>query len=289
MVSFSLPLSVYANAPEPPDYLTVVLSNLPENAVYADLLIKIDEKDPEFTDFQPNDFADSAEKAKKIVDYSADGFRSFTFHYKDSKSNIKIKRDYDNNYHHAEFCKGMGYESYYTQYEKLRSGYRDIKLVLLDKDFNIITVSKAAQLPDMRNEFVFYGAAYYDFATNSLEAEDEFNAYFLVFGGMFSMIIILISVGIEFALSLLFGFKGKQLLTIIIVNLCTQIAMRVLYIVLPFTYFIETIILEILVYITEFLIYKSRFKPFSIRKIAVYTIIANTLSLLAGIQLENYF
>lgn len=288
VVAVSLPMSVSANAPEPPDYLTITLSNLPENAVYADLLIKIDENAPEFTDFQPNVCVELKSEAEEIVDYSKDGFRSFTFHYKNAKSDVEIK-NHDNDFYYVDFCRGGEYNEYLTQYEKLCTEYRDIKIALLDKNFNIIVVSKAAQLPEESDAFVFYGEAYYDFATNCLEADEEFNTYFLVFTIAYSIFIISISVGIEVVLSLLFKFGRKQLLTIFIVNVCSQFIMRALYMVLPFTYLQETIILEILVYTTEFLIYKARFKKCSTTQIVTYTIIANTLSLLSGIYLERIF
>ena len=98
----------------------------------------------------------------------------------------------------------------------------------------------------------------------------------------------LMSIGTEVLVSLLFGFRGKRLLIILITNTCTQIIMRLLYLVLPFTYLIETIILEIMVYVTEFLIYKKCFKQEGVAKIVCYTVIANTLSLLLGILLNSY-
>ena len=88
--AFSLPVSVSANAPMPADHLTAILSNLPDDAVYADLLIKIDENDPKYVEFQPNAGVYIASGASELVAYSKDGFRSFTFHYKDANSNIRI-------------------------------------------------------------------------------------------------------------------------------------------------------------------------------------------------------
>jgi hypothetical protein len=64
--------------------------------------------------------------------------------------------------------------------------------------------------------------------------------------------------------------------------------MRLLYLVLPFTYLIETIILEIMVYVTEFLIYKKYLKQEKTTTIGWYTVIANTLSLLLGIWFNSY-
>ena len=283
--SFVLP--VFANAPMPADHLTVVLSNLPDDAVYVDLLVKINQDDPNFVDFQSNNYADSASKSSEIVSYSDGSFYSFTFHYKNSKSNIKIEHYYDDLYY-VDFCNGLNYQDYITQYESLRNHYRDVKVALLDKDFNIIVVSKSIQLPEENNAFVFDGVIYFDFNTNSLDFDTRINPYFVVFGGFFSILIMLMSIGIETLASLLFGFRGRQTLTILIVNICSQVIMRLLYLVLPFTYLIETIILEVCVYTTELLIYKRHFKDTRTIKLVGYTITANTLSLLLGILLDCY-
>ena len=283
--SFVLP--VFANAPMPADHLTVVLSNLPDDAVYVDLLVKINQDDPNFVDFQSNNYSDSVSKASEIVSYSDGSFYSFTFHYKNSKSNIKIEHYYDDLYY-VDFCNGLNYQDYLTQYESLRNHYRDVKVALLDKDFNIIVVSESIQLPKENNAFVFDGEIYFDFNTNSLDFDTRINPYFVVFGGFFSILIMLMSIGTETVISLLFGFRGRQTLTILIVNICSQIIMRLLYLVLPFTYLIETIILEVCVYTAEFFIYKKYFKGTSVIKLVGYTLTANTLSLLLGIFLDCY-
>lgn len=283
--SFVLP--VFANAPMPADHLTVVLSNLPDDAVYVDLLVKINQDDPNFVDFQSNNYSDSVSKSSEIVSYSDGSFYSFTFHYKNSKSNIKIEHYYDDLYY-VDFCNGLNYQDYLTQYESLRNHYRDVKVALLDKDFNIIVVSESIQLPKENNVFVFDGEICFDFNTNSLDFDTRINPYFVVFGGFFSILIMLMSIGTETVISLLFGFRGQQTLTILIVNICSQIIMRLLYLVLPFTYLIETIILEVCVYTAEFFIYKKYFKGTSVIKLVGYTLTANTLSLLLGIFLDCY-
>ena len=165
---------------------------------------------------------------------------------------------------------------------------RDVKVALLDKDFNIIVVSESIQLPKENNAFVFDGEICFDFNTNSLDFDTRINPYFVVFGGFFSILIMLMSIGTETVISLLFGFRGRQTLTILIVNICSQIIMRLLYLVLPFTYLIETIILEVCVYTAEFFIYKKYFKGTSVIKLVGYTLTANTLSLLLGIFLDCY-
>ena len=285
--AFSLPTAVFANAPAPADHLTVALANIPDNAVYADLLIKISKDDSNFIDFQPNAYADSILESSEIVTYSQDGYYSFTFHYKDSKSNIKIDHYYDD-LDYVEFCNGLKYNDYLTQYENLLNNYNDVKVALLDKDFNIITVSQAAKLPEVNNLYNFYGEINYDFTDNKIDVDISKNYYFIVFGGIFSIGIMLMSIGTEILVSLLFWFRGKRLLIILATNTCTQILMRLLYLVLPFTYLIETIILEIMVYVSEFLIYKKYIKQEKTATIVCYTVIANTLSLLLGILLDCY-
>lgn len=284
---FSSALPVFANAPAPANHLMVVLSNLPDDAVYADLLIRISQDDPNFVDFQSNNYSDSVSKSSEIVSYSDDSFYSFTFHYKDAKSSIRIEPYYDDLFY-VDFCNGLAYQDYLTQYESLRNHYRDVKIALLDKDFNIIVVSEATRLPKESNAVVFDGIIYFDFDTNSLDFDTRINPYFIIFGGFFSIWVMFVSVGTETVTSLLFGFKGRQALTILTVNICSQVIMRLLYLVLPFTYFIETIILEVCVYTVEFLIYKKHFKDTSVIKIVGYTIAANTLSLLLGILLDSY-
>lgn len=291
VVAFSLPVSVSANAPVPAKHLTAILSNLPDGVVYADLLIKIEENDPQFVDFQPNAFAQSASEAKELVAYSEDGFRSFTFHYKNAQSDIQIK--YYNNYNNNDlyfvaFCRDFEYYYYLTQYEDLCKNYRDIKIALLDQDFNIIAVSESAQLPQQSNTLRFNGNISYDYITNAIDCSTSFDSHYVFFAILYSILIMLMSIGSETALSRFFGFDREHRRVIFIVNVCTQIAMRVLYVALPFTYLIETCILEMLIYSVEFLAYKKRFWDIRTRKLAYYTIAANTLSLILGIFLDCY-
>lgn len=285
---FSSALPVFANAAAPADHLKIVLSNLPDDAVYVDLLVKFRQDDPNYVDYQSNSYSDSVSKSSEIVSYCDGSFYSFTFHYKNSQSNIKIKPYYDDLYY-VDFCKGLEYRDYLTQYENLLNNYRDVKIAILDKDFNIIFVSKVTQLPKENNALIFDGEIYFDFIANSFNVDTQINMYFIVFGSFFSILIMLISVATETIAALLFKFKGKRVVTIIIVNICSQVIMRLLYLALPFTYLIETIILEFFVYTAEFLIYKKHFKDTNTVKIVEYTITANTLSLLLGIFLDSYF
>lgn len=286
LVALALTTTVCANAPEPPDYLTVILSERHEEAVYADLLIKIDPSDSNYTDFSPGIYADHVYSSSEIVAYDDDGYRSFTFHYKNARSDIEINRYYDKMYY-VDFCRGYDYNEFFTQYETLLNEYRDVKVALLDDEFNILVVSDAIRLPKVDKLLEFNGQVTYDIRENSLDFDLWINPYFLIFGGIISALMILISIGTEIIVALFFGLKSRKK-TIFKVNLFSQIIMRVLYFVLPLTYLTETIILEILVYSVEFLIYKRLFPEEDTKKLLLYTVIANTLSLFLGIFLDCY-
>ena len=279
----TFPMGVSANAPEPAAHLTIVFSNLPDEAVYADLLIKIDENDPNYIDHRSNTPVDGIQNIEGLACHSENGYRSFTLHYKNAVSNIKIEHYYDDLYR-VDFCNGPEYQAYLTQYEDLRENYNDIKIALLDKDFNIIVVSEATRIPKENRAILFSRMIDYDVSNDSFHVDTMISPYFI----LFSISIMLVSIGTELIIALLFGFKGKRLSSILTVNVCSQIIMRVLYVVLPLTYLIETVILEVLVYGTEFLIYRKRFEQISTTKIAIYTVIANTASLSLGILIDQY-
>ncbi len=282
-----LSFPVSANAPMPADHLSVYITNLPEGAVYADLLIKIPKDDSSYVDFQSSAYGNDKSLVKEIANYSKDGYRSFTLHYRNAKSNIKIEHAYNENYM-VKFCYGSEYREYLTQYEDLLNNYRNFKIALLDKDFKIISVSDSAKLPQDRPAISFYGDVEYDAIENDIIVDFRVNPYFVYIGGFLSIIVMIISIVTEFLVALIFRFKGKQLLSILIVNACSQLIMRTLYLVLPFPYLIETIIFEVMVYTAEFLIYKKRFSDVKISKILTYTIVANTFSLLFGIILNTF-
>ena len=194
LVALALTTTVCANAPEPPDYLTVILSERHEEAVYADLLIKIDPSDSNYTDFSPGIYADHVYSSSEIVAYDDDGYRSFTFHYKNARSDIEINRYYDKMYY-VDFCRGYDYNEFFTQYEALLNEYRDVKVALLDDEFNILVVSDAIRLPKVGKLLEFNGQVTYDIRENSLDFDLWINPYFLIFGGIISALMILISIG----------------------------------------------------------------------------------------------
>lgn len=283
---FALPVS--ANSPMPADHLWVVFSSLPDGAVYADLLIRIHEQDSNYVDFQPSAYGDEKSDLKEIADYSEEGYRSFSLHYKNAKSNIKIEHLFEDCYA-VEFCSGLEYGEYLTQYEDLMENYRSIKIAILDENYKILSISDSVELPKEEYRAInFYGEIEYDPLENKIAADISLNPYFVIFGSLFSIVGALLSVGIEFLVALLFRFRERQLFTILVVNIFSQIIMRTLYLLLPLSYLVLTIILEALVYTVESIVFIKKIQGVSAWKIVTYTTVANTLSLLIGVWVNGF-
>lgn len=296
LILFVLPVSVSANAPARQDHLSIRITNIPEGAVYADLLIVFPEKDPNYVEFQSGSYGADAAALKEITAYSDNGYQSFTIHYKNAKSIVKLEEvtalNPADNYFTARFCastprvQGGWYLEFEDQYNDLLKNYRNIKIALLDKDYKILSVSAPMMLPKVDLFHVFGGVVDYDATDGTYEFYTWYNSWAWI-GVFFSLVLMLISIGIECLVAWFFGFKGKLLFTVLIVNFGTQIVMRLLHILLPLNYWVEVAILETLVYTAEFFIYKKCMKDASTGKLLIYTILANTLSLFCGLRLNQ--
>lgn len=99
----------------------------------------------------------------------------------------------------------------------------------------------------------------------------------------------------EWLVSIPFGLRGIYDTLIIATNFVTQVVMRVLQLGLfymnpheinPFLwYLICVIVLEFLVYVVEYLIYRRKMHIVSAKKCLLYTITANTVSAVGGVLL----
>ena len=74
-------------------------------------------------------------------------------------------------------------------------------------------------------------------------------------------------------------------------NLVSQILMRVLFVCIHLllnNYYLSIIAVEILVYFGEYLAYCKIFREITIRKRLLFTIFANTVSLLLGMWMNDW-
>lgn len=89
---------------------------------------------------------------------------------------------------------------------------------------------------------------------------------------------LILTVAVEIIVALI--MKIKNIKTIFIVNLITNIILQLALIYIPLSYMLTFTIMEILVIITEYLIYKKYFNNIPKNKVITYTLIANIISAL---------
>ena len=279
----SVPAPVPANGPPPPPFLNVSLRRVPAGAAFADILIKIDESDPNFTYVNEGNLELLGLSVDaEIVGFNADGFMSFTFHYNDAFSDIRIRREQHHNLQ-VRFAAREGRADFNSaQFQDLRNNYRDMKIVFLDNEGNIVHISREFTLPAPRTHLI--GLTYEYRAEEEVRIDIRSSAI-----GEIILIwaIVVLSIALEFGLGLVFGFRGKQLLIILLANVTTQVLMWVIYFnfMMQLPHITAVIILEAAIYPAEFLIYRKspHMEKESTLKLLIYTILANTLSLAVGI------
>lgn len=89
-------------------------------------------------------------------------------------------------------------------------------------------------------------------------------------------IALILTIVVEIIIALI--MKIKNIKTIFITNLITNIILQLSLIYIPIPYMITFIIMEILVILSEYLIYKKYFSDITKNKIISYTLIANIIS-----------
>jgi fluoride ion exporter CrcB/FEX len=290
LICLMLPsMVVYANAPPPPDYILLELSNLPENAVYADMLIQINPNRAEYVEFNPaNGDKYGIDADSPIAVYNENGFMSFTFRYRRSVSDMSLELD-SHGFAYARFAneKSVG-SSNNEQFANIISNYNIIKVVLLDEHGNILSVSSEVNINPQRFNY-FGGLVRYNAANNHIRA-DVYTSYWgifiAIFIGISAMLRIAVSVAIETVLAIPFKIKPKW--KIVCVNIGTQMLLILFMIFSNVPYLQALLISEAFVYISEYGIYTQLFKEIPKRKLALYTVAANTASLVIGVLLNAY-
>lgn len=286
LLACMLPLKVSANSPEPTPYYTFYLANLPEGAEYVDLLIHLRETDEMYTDLITENIPDSFSQDAQILSYCENDYRSYTFHYRDALSMIKIGRDGDVRYFTGDEAK---WDEAHIRFDHAADidARGQVMLAMLNAQGDILQISQPLDLTNVSKFSYRLGDFYYDCATGELIIEhiennrlDPPGQYIAssVFG-------ILITCLLEWLTSLLFPLKGYRGL-IVGTNVVSQILMRMgyalLYLYSPFGYGTITLGLECLVYLGEFLWYRWRMKGVTWQTALGFTITANTLSWLLG-------
>ena len=151
LILLQMPLVCYAWVPSVSFYCGVDYANIPENAVYVDLLLLISAEDEMYTPYhRENGQLYNIPEDSQIVQYDIDGYRSYTFHRQDARSemwlltnsssvinNVFVKFFYDQSDVHTELD-----DLYYAFCRQ----YKTAKMAYLDENGSVISVSNAVKL-----------------------------------------------------------------------------------------------------------------------------------------------
>lgn len=282
-----IPLEASANSPPPVPFYRFQISNLPENAVYVDLLIPLSKSDESYVEADSNKLPEDFSSDAEIINYCDEGFRSYTFHYLDAASDISLDEE-GCVYFFADSAFVMDWEGevrYTHEHEIYELG--TIRLAILDRYGNILQVSPVLTLTrrslfeDLRNEFL------YDMQTQEFTVESWKSYFGIALYKFLSILGTLLTCSLELLVAVPFGIQKHRKGMIFWTNAVSQALMYVLYAVLYgvifWKYRYVVILLEVLVYTGEYLWYSRKMHDVSRRKILLYTVTANTASLILGL------
>ena len=267
--------TVSANAPAPLSYFYCSLENAPADAVYFDILIEITPQDEEYSAFNSQQNAISADS--QIALYNEDGYMSLSFHYK------KLE------YADMEIIYPYFRMDYYNQ--SIDKVSQTIKVALLDRNGNILQISDAiSTTPETTDEFAYMLTYNADETAPTL----QFSHYYKGSSHPFYFFLLLpiallrmaLSIGAETLVAI--PFKMRPLWKVPVVNTATQIILIIFMMFSGIPYLTALIIGEVFVYISEFIVYIVLYKSIPKWKIAAYTITANTITLIMGLLMNAY-
>ena len=286
-----LPLGVSANSPPPSYSYTFHLDDLPSNTAYVDLLIPLAENDDAYSPLVSENLPDTFPANAQIVAYNEDGYRSYTFHYQNAVSIIKVSSDDCVEFFTTDqpvmniIAPGQGHREHIEEMGSVR-------LAMLDEKGNVLQVSRELILRTRHPFAILTGSFRYYARTDSFGISHSPTAagffYFLfAFCGLVFTCITEYLVAIPFGL---WKWYGK---TVVVVNIVSQLIMHSLYILLYgllfWRYTASVLLLEVLVFAGECLYYSRKIDTEPIRKCILYGITANAVSLIVGLLIFQRF
>lgn len=285
-----LPLQISANGPPPARWYDIYVTNLPMGTVYVDLLIPLSENDSAYTDLEKDNLPDTFSETAEIITYSEDGFCSYTFHYKDSLSVIKPR---DKNMVSFFMTDAEGDASLHYRYGHMQDIEQRgcIRLAMLDKAGNILKVSTSLHLETKDIFASKSGDFYYDGTTDTWKINTRRSAFGVVVYVFMSIIGIVLTCLVEWLVSKLFRLSKQHRVLVLKTNMVSQVVMRLVFVLLYEIIFWKyrdvVILLELVVYAGEYLWYRKHMQTVAGNKVLLYTIIANTASLILGYRLNE--
>lgn len=274
-----LPLSASANSPGPAIGNCFIVTDLPENTVYVDLLIPLPVSDPMYVDLVRENLSEHISPQSDIVAYCEDGFRSYTFHYRNAQSIIEV-----NDQENVLFFTNDSRKDLDDHREDVYNR-GSIRLAMLDQDGSIIKVSPTLVLRAKGFLSSMIGIFDYNARTDEFKVREETSVIAWIVYISICIISLLLTVFTEGLVADCFRLKSFRE-HIKYTNIVSQILMHtsyvLLYVFFCHNYLLDMLILEALVYIGEFLFYRRVMRRIPAKKCFAYTVAANTASLMLG-------
>lgn len=171
-------LTVYAEARL--DSFAVESSGLPDEAVYMDMLISMDENDESYTPFNEENMKQYNFDATAISDYNNEDFISMSCHYNNNFTKMKIFYNDRCGYHNSFVLDRHSDGSMIAdsmRVHKILSEDRQFRIALLDKNGNIIQLSKPFKGNGKKGLLINY--INYDAKSNTLSLDYEYDGVLL--------------------------------------------------------------------------------------------------------------
>ena len=299
VLRFGMSVSL-ANSPAAASYLMISPENVPEEAVYLELLIPMSQDDPYYCSFnQPAADETGLTEEAPIVQYrDGEGYISYSFHMVNAVSRMKMQKDGDGNgvAHPLSFGSGA-YAGSETHLQYIQRNFGTIKAALVDREGNVLSVSDAASVKPGRHAYLT-GVIDYDCAAGRLSPDIYKGArlgsfvvlvLFLLLGMVYLTVRAVLNAVTESAVA--FFFRIRPWPVVFLVNFISNIIFNLLLFVgtsvLQIPYLIFVAAGEAGVVYVEYLVYHRRLVSCGQRRILIFTITANLTSFLLGIGL-NY-
>ena len=156
--------------------LVVISSELPDKAVYIDMLISMDEKDEAYTPYNEENMKQYSFDTNTIADYSNEGFISMSYHYKDNFTKMKIQSNSKGKYVNSFTLRRISDEDLGANpllVYKLINEKRQFRIALLDENGSIIQLSESFDSNGKNGELINY--IEYDAGNNILSLDYEYS------------------------------------------------------------------------------------------------------------------
>lgn len=161
--------------------IEVCMDDFPEEAVYFDLLIDFSNNDRHYTENNSENLVRYDFDPAQLLEYDSDGYQSMSAHYSGLYTHMTIDHEEKEGYNYDDFFVFAPVMGHYgagdseSQFMKIvNEYYSDVKLVILNKDGEIIRETAAISIKQDREHTLNH--IYWNLATNYADA-DFYNAY----------------------------------------------------------------------------------------------------------------